>query len=93
MKTIFVHGGRISAIVAAAFALGACTASEPVNTGSERQLEQEEAPALFEYRDVGLRSIHIVVDRETGCQYVLYNGYKAGGITPRNDQTGNQICN
>lgn len=31
-------------------------------------------------------------DSQTGCQYLVYAGYKRGGITPRLNPDGTQVC-
>ena len=33
-------------------------------------------------------TFEIVVDEETGVNYIVYNGYKQGGITPRLNSDG-----
>jgi hypothetical protein len=33
-------------------------------------------------------SVHIWTDEETGVQYIIYNGYKQGGIYPRLNADG-----
>ena len=34
-------------------------------------------------------NVYVYVDPETGVNYLIYNGYKSGGITPRYDSEGN----
>ena len=39
------------------------------------------------YNDVET-AFEIAVDKETGVNYIIYNGYKQGGITPRLNADG-----
>ena len=39
------------------------------------------------YNDIEA-TFEIVVDEETGVNYIIYNGYKQGGITPRLNADG-----
>ena len=35
-----------------------------------------------------MNAIYIYVDEETGVEYIVYNGYKKGGICPRYNADG-----
>jgi len=41
----------------------------------------------------GMDRIHVFIDPETGCEYLIMDGAPRGGITPRLDENGKQICN
>jgi len=34
-------------------------------------------------------NVYVYVDPETGVNYLIYHGYRCGGITPRYDSEGN----
>lgn len=40
----------------------------------------------------GLAKYKVIVDEQTGCEYLQTESYR-GGITPRMDATGTQVCN
>lgn len=87
----------IPAIMAACLALGACgRATAPSDSGADpaangtattAQADKDrDEPYLHRNDETALWQ-----DRRTGCWYVLFTGYKAGGITPRMDG-GKQLC-
>lgn len=41
----------------------------------------------------GMDRVHVFIDPETGCEYLIMDGAPRGGITPRLDENGKQICN
>lgn len=36
--------------------------------------------------------ISVVYDKTTHCQYLVYDGFRSGGITPRLDANGDPVC-
>lgn len=73
----------ISAAIVAAIILAACGAAPAGETKTESRFVGQSASD----------HLQVVEDTETGCRYILYDGYKNGGITPLMLPDGTQSCN
>lgn len=75
--------------VLAMMGLAACQPAY-VQDAAAPMVEREQTATAFEILSVSRfpsgDTVWIIRDRETGCEYVIYDGYKAGNILPRSGQ-------
>lgn len=63
--------------------LAACTSSQIEPRSAEQSSQMEE------YTDDRNGKVMVYTDKDTGVQYLIFEGYRRGGITPRLDENGN----
>lgn len=75
------------------FGLVSCLliALSPLNTtiGCTKKVDlKENKQPSFKYEKVGGNHLKIYIDKETGVNYIVYDGYTSGGITVRLNADG-----
>lgn len=82
MKKIFVT----LMMVVTVLSLTAC--GQQTNDESNTQIVQEDTVKQVS-TGTSSNNVFVYVDPETGVNYLIYHGYRCGGITPRYDSEGN----
>lgn len=76
------------AAAAAVLLLAGCQKVPP----SEQEIAAERNFNATELGEGAENDFGILTDPRTGCQYIVWDGFRTGGITPRLAPGGRQVC-
>jgi hypothetical protein len=71
---------RTFALILCCIAVSACVRHEGQPINGEQETSE------------GVSTVRYVTDAATGCDYVIFDGYRNGGITPRLRPDGSPYC-
>ena len=73
----------MAGVISTTLMLGACGSDQAEESGSAKETE-----------DLGFgNEVLFYTDSLNGCEYLIYDGDKAGNIIPRMNPDGTQMCN